>query len=334
MIAFDRPYLIAETAYNHQGEKHYLLKMIEAVPEEVDAVKFHLLLDIDEYMDRKHSLYAKLKEWVFDKEFWNYAFSEVVKKGKDIIALCDDPKSLEFVLESWGDIAGIELHSSGLNDLRLLMLAKEFNNTIILGIGGTELEEIVFAVDFLDRSKKDIVLMYGFQSYPTVYEKLRFYRMFKIKEFFDLPMGYADHCSFDDKTNFVISALPVAFGINIVEKHFTLDKGIKRIDYQSAVSVEDLKNIKSLMEKFWKVYSKGELSLTEEELNYGKMGLNKKVPCYCRDINKGDSLKLSDVIYLRIPFSYNYPQRIVFELLGKRLKRSVKKGDPILLEDF
>ena len=39
------PYIIAETAYNHEGDVNYLYKMIDEIAElELNAIKFHLLL--------------------------------------------------------------------------------------------------------------------------------------------------------------------------------------------------------------------------------------------------------------------------------------------------
>lgn len=40
------PYIIGETAYNHEGDLNYLYKMIDDISEiKLNAVKFHLLLN-------------------------------------------------------------------------------------------------------------------------------------------------------------------------------------------------------------------------------------------------------------------------------------------------
>ena len=37
--------------------------------------------------------------------------------------------------------------------------------------------------------------------------------------------------SFDDENNEMISIAPAYFGTNILEKHYTLDEGVERIDF-------------------------------------------------------------------------------------------------------
>ncbi len=335
MIPYDRPYLIAETAYNHQGDLEYLKAMVDCLPDEADAVKFHLLMDIDNYMRRDHPIYEMVSGWLFRQEDWRHIFDLSIQKGKDIVALCDDGSSIDFVLKECPDIAAIELHSTGLNDIELLTKASSFSNTVILGIGGSDIDEVIFAVDFLkQRGKEDILLMYGFQSYPTNLEDIGFDRLIHLIDFFELPVGYADHCSFDYRFNSYISALPCSFGVNVIEKHFTLDKGEERIDYQSAVSVKDLVEIKSLMELAWRAFSRGRLSMTKAELIYGRVGINKKAPCYRFAKKEGEILSVDDIIFLRIPNDYPYRQRDVMGWVGKRLRQDVDVHTPLYPEQF
>ena len=335
MIVYDRPYLIAETAYNHQGNVEYLKSMVAGLPKEVDAVKFHLLMDVNDYMREDHPIYNMVSEWVFSDKEWRDIFALSIQKCKDIVALCDDERSIDFILENYPDIAGIEIHSTGLNDIKLLAKVARFSNTVILGIGGSNVDEIAFAVEFLrERGKEDILLMYGFQSYPTKLEDVGFDRLIHIREFFDLPVGYADHCSFDYRFNYYISSLPCAFGVNVIEKHFTLNKGEERIDYQSAVSIDDLVEIKSLMEVAWKAFDKGRISMTESELVYGQAGRNKKTPCYRFTKKGGEILSVDDIIFLRLPLDYPYRQRDVIAWIGKKLRQDVDARTPLYPDHF
>ncbi len=325
----NRPYLIGETAYNHQGDFDYLARMVRALPEEVDAVKFHLLLNPSNYMREDHPLYGMLKDWIFDEGEWNYIFSLAKENQKDIVALCDDPDSLEFVIENWPSIKAVEIHASGLSDYHLLRLASKFPGTVILGIGGSSEEEIGRAIELLKGfGKVDVFLMYGFQSYPTKYEDVGFYRMLHLKDKFGLPIGYADHSPWQDDYGLVISALPCGFGVPVIEKHFTLDKGVERIDWQSAVSPEDLVRIKEMMEIFWQTYSPGRLDMNPSEKAYGRWGPNKKVPCYRRDMREGEVVTLEDLVFLRIPEEVDDPKD-VRKVVPFRLEKSVFRGNPV-----
>src|SRR5690606_31274311 len=126
---------------------------------------------------------------------WQNIFQSVNDAKKDIIALTNDSASLIYInqIQDEFPIAAIELHSTGLNDLFLLREAVHFKKTVMLGIGGSTFDEIQFAVDFLkDHGKDDIVLMHGFQNYPTNYEEINFRRINFMRQAFDLPVGYAD----------------------------------------------------------------------------------------------------------------------------------------------
>jgi len=57
-------YIIGETACHHEGDIDYLYKMVDDIAEiGLNAVKFHLLLNPDSYMQRNHPLIQKIKEW-------------------------------------------------------------------------------------------------------------------------------------------------------------------------------------------------------------------------------------------------------------------------------
>ncbi|RMH72099.1 MAG: N-acetylneuraminate synthase, partial [Gemmatimonadetes bacterium] len=51
------PYIIGETAYHHEGDMDYLIRMIDDMAEMgLNAVKFHLMFDPESYMQKKHPL--------------------------------------------------------------------------------------------------------------------------------------------------------------------------------------------------------------------------------------------------------------------------------------
>ncbi len=319
MIPKDRPYLISETAYNHEGDPEYLSSMVNALGLGPDAVKFHLLFDVDHYIEKDHPLYGRISEWVLPPSFWEGLIRQANKKGKDVIALCDDPDSMHWCLQFGEYISAVEIHASGIADVILLDLASRFPGTVILGIGGCQVEEVVRAVDYLRRrGKEDILLMYGFQSYPTDRSKVQFNRLLALRDFFGLPMGYADHCSWDDPMGNLISAIPCAFGVGVIEKHFTLDKGKERIDYQSAVSPADLEDLKDLMETFWEVYGHRRLDMSREELEYAKWGPNRKVPIFFEEPVHNFVPGLENLLFKRTKEEVSVDWRLLKDLFERR----------------
>jgi len=181
MITTESPYLIGETAFHHQGEIDYLKKLIIAAANlELDAIKFHLLFDVGDYFIQAHPAFETIKAWTFSVTEWQELFKLANDKKLDIIALCNDIASLEWInKECKTPVKAIELHATGINDIFLLNEAACFSNTVMLGIGGSTLDQLDFAITLLkNQNKNDIFLMYGFQIYPTDYKNINFRKTF------------------------------------------------------------------------------------------------------------------------------------------------------------
>ena len=323
------PYIIGETAYNHEGDINYLFKMIDDIAElKLNAIKFHVLLNPESYMQKEHPLMKISKKWKFNKNQWSEIISYSNKKGLDIIALCDDVESIEYILENNINVTATELHATGLNDYFLLNALSGFDKQIILGVGGSTIDEIAYAIDFLkSKGKNDILLMYGFQSYPTNYTDINLSKMLKIRDLFNLPIGYADHTAFDDPNNEVISCMAAMMGINILEKHYTPDYGIERIDYHAAVGKMQMLKIKELMELALKVYGNGYLKMSKAELEYGNTGPMKKAIVAKKDIKKGEKLSMDNLWFKRTVEESPIKQNLFLQLIGLEAICNINKDE-------
>lgn len=314
----NKPYIIGETAGNHEGDIKYLLRIIDNIAElKLNAVKFHFLLNIESYFQKNHPMINLVKKWLFNKKQWKEIINYALSKKLDVVALCNDVESIKFIKKFFPNLFAIELHATGLNDYFLLKEALEFKGKIILGIGGSTIDEIEYAVNFLRKNnKEDILLMYGYQSYPTDYNNINMLKMLKIQSLFNLPVGYADHTAYNDKNNEIISAMAAMIGISILEKHYTLDFGIERIDFHSAVGNKQMMKIKQLMELALTVYGTGCLQMSLAETSYGNTGPMKKAIVARINIKKGEKLSLKNLYFKRTQHSTPIKQNMFFKLIG------------------
>jgi len=326
-----KPYIIGETAYNHEGDFSYMKKMIDGIAEVgLNAVKFHLMFNPESYMQKRHPLLKAEYEWLFTEEQWHGIFDYSASKALDIIALCDDIESIDFINKHHKGISAIELHAVCLNDFFMLGKAAEFPNKVILGIGGSTVDEIEYAVQVLKQhGKADILLMYGYQSYPTNYNDINLSKMLKIRHLFNLPVGYADHTAYDDPNNVYISTLAAAMGFNILEKHFTPDYGLERIDYHSAVGKELMLEIREKMELCLTVYGDGRISMSESELKYGCVGPMKKAIVAGKPIKKGEKLSTDNLWFKRTEEESSIKQNQFFSLIGLEAIRDIEEDEII-----
>ncbi|MBN1860274.1 MAG: N-acetylneuraminate synthase family protein [Candidatus Thermoplasmatota archaeon] len=322
-------YIIAETAYNHEGDRKYLYQMIEEIATlRLNAVKFHLLLNLDSYMKPSHPLYQQMKKWMFTQNQWNEILSFAAKKKLDVVALCDDVESIRYIISKKKQVSYLELHATSLNDFFMLREAAAFNGPIILGIGGSSINDISYAIDFLrHHGKQDIILMYGFQSYPTNYADINLAKMHALQHLFHLPIGYADHTKYNDPNNVVISIAAAMMGFPILEKHYTLDPGKERIDYHAAVGKKQMGLIRDLMNLVIQLHGSGQITLSEPEKAYGNIGPMKKAIVAKRDIKKGETLSQDNLWFKRTPEESSIQQKQFLQLLGSKAKVDMKKDE-------
>lgn len=328
MLPNNIPYLIGETAFHHEGDKDFLKQLIdEGVDAKVDAIKFHLLLNLNDYFVHNHEAFSDLEQWLFSEADWEEIITYNESKGVDTIVLCNDPKSVDFAINYKGNsIKAIELHATGLNDYYLLKKAAGFDGTIMLGVGGSTIDEISYAIEVLNElGKDDILLMYGFQNYPTRYEDINLKKMVKLRELFGLPIGYADHTDPLNEHNEIISTLGLTMGVNICEKHYTHAFGEKRIDSQAAISLDQLKKIRSLMDIITTTVGNGSLKMSEAELSYGNTGPMKKAIVASDDIKEGEVITMENISFKRTNESTYMLQSFLPKIIGLKANKDIKK---------
>lgn len=331
MIPNDRPYIIGETAFHHMGEKEFLKELINHANKlNLDAIKFHLLFDIYDYMVENHEVIETISKWCFSAEDWEHIIEYAFSNNLDLILLCNDVQSVKWVNQFDGEIRAIEIHATGINDVFLLEEASKFSGTVILGTGGSTIDEIQYAIEYLNTyGQYDIFLMHGFQNYPTKPSDVKLSRMSVLKEIFDLPVGYADHSDPNDPNNFSISAFPAAMGYNVLEKHFTHAFGEQRIDSQAAVSVEQMERIKDLHSVAFATFGDKPLQMSEAELKYGNTGPMKKAIVARENINKNEILSLDNIAFKRTNESSSISQKDLPKLIGLKAKKEINKDDLI-----
>src|SRR5690606_7447826 len=312
----------------------FLKELIQnGISSKIQALKFHLLFDLDDYIIPDHQAVGILKNISIPENKWEEILGLIDTSLVDIIFLCNDIRSLKWVnsIQNTFKIKAIELHSTGLNDLFLLEESTNFNGTVILGVGGSDFDEIKYAIDYLrGKGKDDIFLMHGFQNYPTNYKDINFSRMDFLSNAFSLPMGYADHTDPSDAKNAVISCMPQVMGYNVLEKHFTISPE-KRIDSQAAVSLDTLKEIITLSNEIFLSRGKSNFVFSEAEKKYGNTGPMKKAMVARNDIKKGTKISINDIAFKRTEASSSLRQMDTMKIIGSEALEDIK---PNTILDF
>lgn len=282
-------YLIGEIAYNHEGDDKFAEETVKQLCElDVHAVKLHMLMDTDEYIVESHYDYKLRKDWNWNWDVYERIFKHIKESGKDIIALADDSECLDWLLKR-DDITGIEIHAVCLNDKKMMDRLVNYSGVVLLGIGGIPVPELDKLIsDFVERrGDENLVLMYGIQTYPTDLSMINFNKLNKLSKMFDLEIGYADHTSFDHKYNTFISSMGFTMGYRIIEKHYTHQYGVERIDYHAAIGTELMNELIDKLNVIRSCRGDGVLELNEAEQKYGQPGLMRKAVVAAENLKSG-----------------------------------------------
>jgi N-acetylneuraminate synthase len=232
-------YIVAEIGINHNGDIEIAKQMIDAaVHASVDAVKFQKRTpevctppEQQKQMRETPWGYITYLEYRHKVEFDETGYREIDHHCKEkgspwFVSVWDEP-SVDF-MEKF-DMPAYKIPSASLTDHALLRHVRRTGKPIILSTGMSTLEQIKAAVKVL--GTKDMVITHATSTYPCEPEELNLKMIETLrKEFPGVPIGYSGH-----EVGLVPSAIAVALGACIVERHLTLDRAMWGSDQAASV---------------------------------------------------------------------------------------------------
>lgn len=232
-------YIIAEIGINHNGDLELAKRMIDAaVHAGVDAVKFQkrtpeVCTPPEQQKQMRETPWGYITYLEYRKrvEFGEKEYREIDrycrKKNIAWFASVWDEPAVDF-LEHF-DLPAYKIPSAALTDHRLLRYVRKTGKPIILSTGMSTMEQIHQAVEVLGRA--NLIITHCTSTYPCEPEELNL-RMIETlrREFPEVPIGYSGH-----EVGLVPSAVAVALGACLVERHLTLDRAMWGSDQAASV---------------------------------------------------------------------------------------------------
>ena len=327
--------IIAEIAQGFEGNFTQSKLLIKAAAKAgADSVKFQLVyaeeLSTNDYKYFKlfKNLEMKESKW---KQLKGYAISLGLKLIFDVFG--------EIGLKTAENIGidTIKVHGTDITNLALLKgIEMSKINEVILGIGGAQWHEIEKAIKLL--KSKTLILLCGFQGYPTKTEDNHIARMNIIKEkakkiHSDFEMGFADHPSHSN-LNSKISLVAIGAGAMIIEKHLTLGKVMQLEDFESALNPDEFKDfvidIKDAKKALGEYINQDDFGMSDAEKKY-RDNIRRDVVAQ-KDINEGEIINEKNTTLKRTSATKTIKQLDL--VIGKKAKKNIKKNQPILKKDM
>ncbi len=231
-------YIVAEIGINHNGSLEIAKHLIDAaVHAGVDAVKFQKRTPELCVPPEQRSLmrdtpwgYIPYLEYRKRVELDESAYLEIDRycKEKGIVwfaSVWDEP-SADVMLEL--GIPCFKVPSASLTDHALLRHLRAAGKPRILSTGMSTMDQISSAVEEI--GMENLLITHATSTYPCEPEELNLKMIQTLRETFPCPIGYSGH-----EVGLVPSAVAVAMGACLVERHITLDRAMWGGDQAASV---------------------------------------------------------------------------------------------------
>lgn len=319
-------FVLAEVASAHAGSCDVALKMLDAAFKMgADGIKFQLFR-ADELLVRRHPGRKDFDQIELTAKEWKKLLKAAKASGLALLAECFDRPSLELAAEAGAD--AYKVHSTDMENPDLIKAVAGIGTPVLFATGGVSEAAVREAIDLA--SAVPVALLHGFQTFPTPIEEIRYRDLMAWKERYRVPVGFLDHTDGGSAFALVAPALAVAYGADLVEKHFTLDRSQKGFDYQSSLNPQDFYRMVELLRQAERARG-DEASAGESEgaRRYHRMMARSIVAA--RLIQRGQPLTADTLAFRRTDPKREpgLPPREAYRLIGRRARRPIQADETI-----
>ena len=148
-----------------------------------------------------------------------------------------------------------------------MKILKNFKK-VFINFSGYHFKEINFLLNKYKKYKNKIILLYGFQAYPSKFYDLRLslFDLFKKKGF---KYGYSDHTYFKNDNELVLAtSIAITKGVKFIEKHICLNQNLMPPDYITALEFDKFKLYVSFAKKLFDEINKENYEMLSAEKKY------------------------------------------------------------------
>lgn len=330
-----KPFIIAEMSGNHNKSFERALAIVEAAAMAgVSAIKLQtytadtMTIDCDMpnfKIEDKNSLWYGWKLYDLYKEAhtpWEW-HEPLMKRAKELGVLCFstpfDLSSVDF-LESL-NVPAYKIASFENTDTNLLKRVSETGKPIIISTGMASLSDIETMLNTVQKSgKSQVILLKCTSAYPANAADANLRTIPFWRELFGCEVGLSDHTS-----GIGVAVAGVALGATIIEKHFTLDRSEGGVDSAFSLEPEELGKLVEETNRAWNALGHIQRDRTESEKNSLQF---KRSVYFIEDLIEGEVITKEKIRCIRP--GYGLQPKYYDALIGRSVKRAVKRGEPVL----
>ncbi len=340
-------YIIGEIGQNHNGSVDIAKLLVDVVSRPIHDKLFNTELPtMDAVKLTKRDLSQELSTSQMERPYNTpNSFGKTYGEHREFLELNDEEhfevykyakeKNLDFVetLCAVGCLSILKLFtpdrlkvaSRDLTNLPLLAALAETKIPMIVSTGMAGKKEIDIAVDIITKYHSDLSILHCVSEYPTRYENVNLKTITYLKKNYPhFKIGYSDHT--------IGISTPIAaigMGAEIIEKHITLDRGMKGTDQAGSLSIDgiyrmvrDIRNLDKSMGE--------EGVFIESSVQQAKNKLERSVASKI-ELVAGTTIKEEDLHLLSPGDGVKWSNRN--QLIGKKVIHTIPQNEIIYLDN-
>lgn len=332
-------FIIAEAGVNHNGHLQTAHDLVDAAASAgADAVKFQTW--ITERLCTQGAKKAGYQEAQCPEEADQFTMlkklelpydwhSELQQHARDnglvFLSTPDEIQSATFLCKL--GIPAIKIGSAELTNHLYLRQLASLGKPLIISTGMGTLDEIRNAVAAIRSvAELPLALLHCISAYPAPEEEMNLRCLTTLRQEFGFPVGLSDHTM-----GCTTSILAVGVGIDILEKHLTLDKSALGPDHSASANPAEFADLVRSVRKAEKMLGDGVKALAPSEAN--TRAAVRRTLIYPRALPAGHALRLEDIEALRSGLSGLGPEDAQ-SLEHKHLRHAVNAGSAVSELDF
>jgi len=326
-------FIIAELSANHNGSLETALETIRAAKRAgADAIKLQTYtadtLTIDSNKDdflikgtiwEGKNLYKLYQEAYTPWEWHAELFRVAAEEGLVCFSSPFDKTAVDF-LETL-NVPVYKIASFEITDIPLIEYIASKGKPIILSTGIAEVADIELALDACRRmGNNDLALLKCTSSYPAPIEEANMMMVKDLAERFGVISGLSDHTM-----GATVPIVATVMGAKIIEKHFILDRAIGGPDASFSMNEEEFTAMVKSVREAESAIGVIDYTLTEKQAKGKDFSV-------VEDVKEGEILTEKNIRSIRPGFGLH--PKYYHEILGKKVNKSLEKGDRISLNDI
>jgi pseudaminic acid synthase len=327
------PYVVCELSGNHNGSLERALKLVDAAAATgADAIKIQtytpdtLTMDSDRADFRLKgglwegmTLYELYRQAYTPYEWHPALFARARELGVTLFSTPFDETAVDLL--SGLDAPAYKIASFEVIDLPLIERVAREGKPMIISTGMANLAEIEEAAAAARRTgTSEIALLHCVSSYPAPIADANLRTIPHLGAAFGVVAGLSDHTP---GTAAAVAA--IAMGASIIEKHFTLARADGGPDAAFSLEPEEFKRLVEDCRAAWSAL--GEVSYDLQGSERGNKAFRRSIYAI-KTIEAGEAFSAANIRSIRP--GHGLPPKELPGLIGRRARRRIERGEPIL----